>query len=114
MLFRDTTKTWVEDPGPPYFLKDGSFLFFSERSGWKHLYHLTGDGKLKRAVTRGEWEIHDLYDVDEENGWVYFSSTRDSPIEASPALTDAHRGPICATRRPPLLRWRVLDPVSPS
>jgi dipeptidyl aminopeptidase/acylaminoacyl peptidase len=80
VLFRDRTKAWVEDPGPPHFLKDGSFLFFSERSGWKHLYHLTGDGKLKRAVTSGEWEVHELYRVDEEGGWVYFSGTRDSPI----------------------------------
>src|SRR5262249_38104164 len=80
VLFRATTGAWVEDPGPPHFLKDGSFLFFSERSGWKHLYHLTGNGKLKRAVTHGEWEVHDLYGVDEENGWVYFSGTRDSPL----------------------------------
>ncbi|HKB41446.1 MAG TPA: DPP IV N-terminal domain-containing protein, partial [Gemmataceae bacterium] len=80
VLFRETTKAWVEDPGPPHFLKDGSFLFFSERSGWKHLYHLSGDGKLKQAVTSGEWEVRDLAVVDEENGWVYFSGTRDSPI----------------------------------
>ena len=25
-LFRETTKAWVDDPGPPVFLKDGSFL----------------------------------------------------------------------------------------
>ncbi len=47
-LFRETTKAWVDDPGPPHFLKDGSFLLASERTGWKHLYHFAADGKLAR------------------------------------------------------------------
>src|SRR5205807_4396309 len=34
-LFRETTKAWVDDPGDPTFLKDGSFLLASERTGWK-------------------------------------------------------------------------------
>ena len=51
MLFRETTKAWVDDPGEPHFLPDGSFLFPSERSGWKHLYHYAADGKLLAQVT---------------------------------------------------------------
>ena len=48
-LFRETTKAWVNDPGAPKFLKDGSFLLASERTGWKHLYHFAKDGKLLGA-----------------------------------------------------------------
>ena len=36
-LFREKTKAWVEDLGAPVFLKDGSFLLVSGRSGWNHL-----------------------------------------------------------------------------
>jgi dipeptidyl-peptidase-4 len=79
-LFRDKTQAWVDDPGPPHFLKDGSFLLASERSGWRHLYHFAADGKLKRAVTSGPWEVRNLPHVDEKAGWVYFSATRDNPI----------------------------------
>jgi dipeptidyl aminopeptidase/acylaminoacyl peptidase len=78
-LFREKTKAWVSDPGAPHFLKDGSFLLPSERTGWQHLYHYTKDGKLKRAVTEGEWEVRTLHRVDEKGGWVYFSGTKDSP-----------------------------------
>src|SRR5207245_752090 len=60
-LFRETTKAWVEDPGPPTFLKDGSFLFASERSGWKHLYHFDRNGKLQGPITTGPWEVHTLH-----------------------------------------------------
>jgi dipeptidyl aminopeptidase/acylaminoacyl peptidase len=82
-LFRDTTKAWVEDPGAPHFLKDGSFLLASERSGWKHFYHLDKNGKLLGPVTSGPWEARDLHLVDEAGGWVYFSGTRDSPIASN-------------------------------
>ena len=32
----------------------------------------------------------------------------DAPLEASVRLTDGRGGPICASVRPPALRWRVL------
>jgi dipeptidyl-peptidase-4 len=82
-LFRETTKAWVNDPGPPTFLKDGSFLLASEHTGWRHLYHIDATGKLKAAVTRGNWEARALHVVDEKTGWVYFSGTRDSPIASN-------------------------------
>ena len=82
-LFRETTKAWVDDPGPPSFLKDGSFLLLSERTGWKHLYHFAQDGKLEKAITAGPWEVRTLQRYDEPSGWIYFSATRDSPIASN-------------------------------
>jgi dipeptidyl-peptidase-4 len=79
-LFRDSTKAWVDDPGPPTFLKDGSFLLPSERTGWKHLYLFAIDGKLIGPVTSGEWEMRTLHRVDEANQLVYFSGTRDGSL----------------------------------
>jgi dipeptidyl aminopeptidase/acylaminoacyl peptidase len=79
-LFRETTKAWVDDPGEPTFLKDGSFLLSSERTGWKHLYHFAKDGTLQGTVTSGEWEARTLHRVDEKQGWIYFSGTRDTSL----------------------------------
>ncbi|QEL20029.1 DPP IV N-terminal domain-containing protein [Limnoglobus roseus] len=77
VLFRDQTKAWIDDMGEPKFLADGSFLFPSERTGWKHLYHYDPQGKLIRAVTSGEWEARDVHRVSEADGVVYFSGTKD-------------------------------------
>jgi dipeptidyl-peptidase-4 len=79
-LFRETTKAWVDNLGPPRWLKDGSFLWFSERSGWKHLYHYKADGSLVRQVTDGRWEARTFHGVDEAKGQVYFSGTERSHI----------------------------------
>ncbi len=79
-LLRDSTKAWIEPPPTLKFLADGSFLLSSERTGWQHLYLYDKDGQLKRAVTVGEWEARKVNHVDEKNGWVYLTGTRDSPI----------------------------------
>lgn len=80
-LIHDATRAWV-DPidDNPMWLADGSFLWQSERSGWRHLYLYKGDGALIRQVTTGEWEVRDLHGIDEKGGVVYFSGTERSPI----------------------------------
>jgi len=77
-LFRETTDAWVDVPDSPKFLDDGSFLLFSERTGWKHLYLYDKSGQLKHAVTKGKWEARRLHQVDEKNGWIYITGTRNS------------------------------------
>ena len=70
----------ADDVTLPSWLKDGSFLWLSDRSGWRHLYHYAPDGTLIKQVTSGKWEMRTLHGVDESGGWVYFSGTERSPI----------------------------------
>ncbi|HEX6097082.1 MAG TPA: S9 family peptidase [Thermoanaerobaculia bacterium] len=77
-LLRETTKAWVDAHGAPVWLEDGSFLWQSERTGWRHLYHYRGDGTLIGPVTSGEWEVRDVAGVDGRT--VYFAGTERSPI----------------------------------
>ena len=77
-LFRDKTKAWIESPGPVHWLDDGTFLWLSERDGWKHLYHYDAAGHQKAQLTSGPWEVRGLEHVDSKNGWIYFSGTRDN------------------------------------
>lgn len=79
-LLRETSPTWVNRLDPPYWLQDGSFLWSSERTGWRHLYRYSSQGELLGAVTSGDWEARQLHGVDEESGWIYFSGTRRSLI----------------------------------
>ena len=83
-VLRETSKAWVEVIDNPTWLKDGSFLWQSARSGWTHLYHYAQDGKLLKQVTDGKWEVRSVDGVDEDKGLVYFSATEHSPIAANP------------------------------
>jgi len=87
-LFRETTKAWVEPDHNQKitWLKDGSFLWLSERSGFKHLYQYTADGTLEKQITNGPWEVRSLHGIDNHNDWIYFSGT-----ERSVLGTDVYR-----------------------
>ena len=77
-LIHDTTKAWVDPLANPTWLPDGSFLWESERSGWRHLYHYKSDGTLIGPVTSGDWEITKVHGADDD--YVYFSAAEHSPI----------------------------------
>ena len=79
-ILRETSKAWVSVLNNPHWLKDGSFLWESERTGWQHLYHYSPDGKLRRQVTDGKWEIRSFEGVDDGKGLVYFTATAHSQI----------------------------------
>jgi dipeptidyl-peptidase-4 len=88
-LFRETTPAWVNANGSPIWLKDGSFLWFSERDGFKHLYRYRADGTLDHKVTDGRWEVRSFYGVDEARGYVYFDAGLRRHID-----TDIFRVPL--------------------
>ncbi|HEX6732992.1 MAG TPA: S9 family peptidase [Pyrinomonadaceae bacterium] len=79
-VVHETSKAWVAINDNPHWLKDGSFLWQSERNGWNHFYHYTQDGKLVRKVTDGKWEVANFSGLDEEKGLLYFTSTQHSHI----------------------------------
>jgi dipeptidyl-peptidase-4 len=85
-VIHETSKAWVAINEQPIWLKDGSFIWASERNGWEHLYHYSADGKLLRQITDGKWEVRSIEGVDEENGYIYFTGTERSHIAA-----DAYR-----------------------
>ncbi len=79
-VMRETSQAWVQPLDNPYWLEDGSFLWISERSGRKHIYHYGRDNKLKGSLTSGDWDVTEIYGVDPGHGWIYFSSTEHSPL----------------------------------
>ncbi|HEY4425608.1 MAG TPA: S9 family peptidase [Pyrinomonadaceae bacterium] len=79
-VIHETSKAWVAINEQPIWLKDGSFIWASERNGWEHLYHYSADGKLLRQITDGKWEVRSIEGVDEANGYIYFTATEHSHI----------------------------------
>ena len=71
---------WVNRIAMPRWLDDGSFLWWSERTGYKHLYRYGRDGKQLAAVTSGDWEVRRIVRLDEAAGWVAYSGTKDSAV----------------------------------
>ena len=51
------------------------FIWYSEKDNRAHLYlHDLQSGKLKRQLTSGNWSVLDLQQVDETNGFIFFTA----------------------------------------
>jgi dipeptidyl-peptidase-4 len=81
VLISQTSPHWVEISKDFKPLKDGTFLWTSEASGNRHIYHYAADGRLIRQVTAGDWPVAELLGVDEARGLVFFLAGKDAPTE---------------------------------
>ncbi|HEU5168218.1 MAG TPA: S9 family peptidase [Chitinophagaceae bacterium] len=88
VIYTETDKAWVatinewrsEVRGWDWISKGNEFLWFSEKDGWRHLYRVSKDGKKETLITKGDYDVIDLLNIDENNGLVYFYA---SPINAT-------------------------------
>ena len=92
VIVTETGKPWIELNDNLKPLKDGDFLWTSQRSGFSHVYLFAPDGRMIRQVTHGDWPAAvrtaaagasgpGLAGVDEGRGLVFFVASKDSPLE---------------------------------
>jgi dipeptidyl-peptidase-4 len=96
-LIVEQSSTWVERPSEPRWLADGSFLWESDRTGYRHLYHYDLGGQLREVVTAGDWKVADVVRVDETAGRIWFMGTKDGALGLNLYSTDL--GPADDVRR---------------
>jgi len=80
-ILREADPYWINNNDLFQFLSNGDFIWGSERDGFQHLYVYGQDGKLRKRLTEGNWEVTELAGVDEANQKVYFISSETSPLE---------------------------------
>ena len=68
-------------PGPSlHWLEGGaSFVWLSERDGWRHAYQVQRDGTM-RLITRGAFDVMKVVRIDLKSGWLYYYA---SPTNAT-------------------------------
>ncbi len=80
-LIRERDRHWINITNDLSFLKDTKgFLWTSERDGLRRIYRYGPHGRPKKILTGGDAEVERIVRVDEEGGWVYYTSNRDNPL----------------------------------
>ncbi len=77
-VFDEKVKTWFESGinaiNWRYLPESNEVLWWSQRSNWGHLYlYDLATGKLKRAVTTGDWNVAELLRLDPASRTVWFT-----------------------------------------
>ncbi|MQP76638.1 prolyl oligopeptidase family serine peptidase [Stenotrophomonas sp. MYb238] len=100
-LVTETSRTWVPLHNDLRFLKDGRFLWSSERSGFEHLYLASEDGATLTPLTAGDWPVDELLAVDEDAGKAYFRAGVESALRSEIyAVPLAGGAPVKLSRAP--------------
>ncbi len=76
-VFSETSPTQFESGQTAiswrYLPTTKEFLWYSERDNWGHLYlYDATTGQLKNQITKGDWVVLNLTNVDEKNRTIYF------------------------------------------
>ncbi|MGK9369821.1 DPP IV N-terminal domain-containing protein [Melioribacter sp. Ez-97] len=82
-LFEEKNDKYVEPETPLYFIpgSPNKFVWLSERDGYKHAYLYDTDGNLIKQLTKGEWVITDFDGFDKDGKFLFFTATKESPLE---------------------------------
>jgi dipeptidyl-peptidase-4 len=80
-ILTDTDAHYIEIGDDFRPLKDGSFLWSSEKDGNRHLYRHAADGKQIAQITKGDWPMAGLEGVDEARKVAIFAASKDTPLE---------------------------------
>ncbi|HKL37593.1 MAG TPA: DPP IV N-terminal domain-containing protein, partial [Bacteroidales bacterium] len=83
-VFTETVPTFFEsgfsEPNWRVYFQEEEVLWFSKRDNWGHLYlYDLETGEMKRQITKGNWNVKRIVEVDHENERIYFvGSSRES------------------------------------
>lgn len=79
-VLTDTDEAYVDVTDDLTFLQDNSFIWTSEKDGWKHIYHYAESGKLLHQVTDGDWEVTNYYGYSKKDKRIYYQSTETGSV----------------------------------
>lgn len=80
-LLVETDAAWINLHDDLRFLKDGRFLWSTERDGNRHLWLHDAAGRPLRQLTRGPWNVTAVVGFDEAAGAVFFLGKEKSALE---------------------------------
>ncbi|MBF6607888.1 MAG: S9 family peptidase, partial [Flavobacterium sp.] len=80
VVLNEKDKAYVDVTDNLTFLKDNSFIWTSEKDGFNHIYVYDANGKLRKQVTSGPWEVTNYYGYDEKTNSVFYQSVANGSI----------------------------------
>lgn len=80
LVLREEAETWINLSSDLTPLAGGGFLWTSERTGFRHIYHVDAQGGV-RALSQGEWAVDRITGLSGDGATVYFEGWVETPLE---------------------------------
>lgn len=92
LILRQDDKCYVdfENINFTHFSSDNqSFIGVSEKDGYRHVYLYGINGTVTKQLTKGNWDVTDVYGFDEVKKVLYYQSAEVSPLQLDVYAIDA-------------------------
>jgi len=85
-IYHESDPAWVVasyrlNAGLEWIRGGDSFLFLTEKDGWRHAYVYSREGREERLLTPGASDVMERGPVDHGNGWSYFFASPDNATQ---------------------------------
>ncbi|PLW98428.1 MAG: S9 family peptidase [Marinilabiliales bacterium] len=81
-IYTEKDDAWLDVIDDLVWMDDGtSFTWVSEQTGWRHIYVISRDGKSVQPVTKGDFDVISIQNIDVKNGYVYFIASPDNAAQ---------------------------------
>ncbi len=82
VLYEENNDAYIDITDNFYVVGDNSgFIFTSEKSGFNHLHYQSWNGSKNYQITKGDWEVTEVYGFEEKSGTIYFQAAKKSPLD---------------------------------
>lgn len=82
ILIEESDERYVEPKTRMIFMKNGNFIWQSDRDNWNHFYLYNSDGTLIKQITKGNWDVIESYGLDDKNDNLFFLTNKDMPVDS--------------------------------
>ncbi|HKK73004.1 MAG TPA: DPP IV N-terminal domain-containing protein [Candidatus Krumholzibacteria bacterium] len=76
LVLEETAEAWVEVDRDLHLLDDGSFLWTSRRSGFRHVWRGRLDGGALEPLTQGDFDVHSIAGANTDHAILLTQRTR--------------------------------------
>ncbi|MYB07306.1 MAG: prolyl oligopeptidase family serine peptidase [Gemmatimonadetes bacterium] len=85
-IYHESDPAWVIasyrlNAGLEWIRGGDSFLFLTEKDGWRHAYVYSREGREERLLTPGASDVMERGPVDHGNGWSYYFASPDNATQ---------------------------------
>jgi dipeptidyl-peptidase-4 len=81
-VFTDQDKAWLDVVDDwIWFDKGKEFSWLSDKDGWRHFYRISSKGDAEQLVTIGDYDVIQILEINDKNGYVYFIASPDNPTQ---------------------------------
>lgn len=82
LIYEENNTYYIDITDNLIFLNDNKhFIITSEKDGFNHIYLYDLSGKQLSQLTKGNWDVTEVYGADSKGKTVYFQSAETSPLD---------------------------------